>query len=369
MAARAGLYLGLMSGTSLDGVDAALVETDGAGLARPGLALTLPYEPALRARLRALIDRAGRFGRDDPELAAAERALTDRHAAAVAALLAAAGVTAGEIAAIGFHGQTILHRPDRGLSWQIGDPMRLARATGIPVVFDFRTADVAAGGQGAPLAPLWHAALATGLARPLAVLNLGGVANVTWIGADGTVIACDTGPGNGPLDDWVAARAGVPFDAEGRIAAAGRVAAAVLARLMAHPFFARPPPKSLDRQDFAAAIAASGLNDLSVADGAATLVAFTAAAVAAVLPHLPAPPRRWLVGGGGRHNAAIMAALAAALGVPVEPVEAAGWDGDALEAQAFAYLAARSLAGLPLSLPTTTGVPRPMPGGRLARPG
>jgi anhydro-N-acetylmuramic acid kinase len=368
MRAKPGLFLGLMSGTSLDGVDAALVETDGEGVARPGASLTLPYGAALRARLRALLDRAERLARDDPALAEAERALTDRHAEAVAALLDAAGVAAREIVALGFHGQTILHRPGRRLTWQIGDAARLAAATGIAVVHDFRSADVAAGGQGAPLAPLWHAALAAGLERPLAVLNLGGVGNVTWIGADGAVIACDTGPGNGPLDDWVQSRAGVPFDQGGRIAAAGTVSVAVLVRLMAHPFFAVPPPKSLDRLDFAAAIADAGLAALPVADGAATLAAFAAASAAAVRAHLPEPPRRWLVSGGGRHNAALMAALRAALGVAVDPVESVGWNGDALEAQAFGYLAARSLAGLPLSLPGTTGVPRPMPGGRVARP-
>lgn len=369
MGAKPRLFLGLMSGTSLDGVDAALVGTDGESVARPGAALTLPYDEGLRARLRTLLDRAEGLARDDAELRAAERALTDRHSDAVAALLERAGLAARDVAALGFHGQTILHRPARRLTWQIGDAARLARATGIAVVHDFRSADVAAGGQGAPLAPFWHAALAGGLARPLAVLNLGGVGNITWIGADGTVIACDTGPGNAPLDDWVHARAGLAHDAGGRIAAAGRVAVAVLARLMAHPFFAAPPPKSLDRLDFAHAIEASGLGALALADGAATLVGFTAASVAAVRAHLPAAPLRWLVTGGGRHNAAIMTALRAALGVPVEPVDAVGWDGDALEAQAFAYLAARSLAGLPLSLPTTTGVPAPMPGGRVARPG
>lgn len=368
MGAKPGLFLGLMSGTSLDGVDAALVETDGETHARPGASLTLPYDEALRARLRTLLDRAETLARDDAALLEAERTLTDRHAEAVAALLGAAGVAARDVAALGFHGQTILHRPERRVTWQIGDAARLARATGIPVVHDFRAADVAAGGQGAPFAPLWHAALARGLARPLAVLNLGGVGNVTWIGADGAVLACDTGPGNGPLDDWVAARAGLAYDEGGRIAAAGRVAVAVLARLMAHPFFAAPPPKSLDRLDFARALAVSGLAELAVADGAATLAAFTAASVAAVRTHLPSAPRRWLVTGGGRHNAAIMSALHATLGVPVDPVEAVGWNGDALEAQAFAYLAARSLAGLPLSLPTTTGVPEPLPGGRIARP-
>lgn len=367
-AAETALYIGLMSGTSLDGVDAALVETDGRALARTGDRLTLPYDPALRRTLRCLLDHATRLAPDDPVLLAAERALTDRHTEAVLRLLAQAGLGPASIAALGFHGQTILHRPEQRRSWQIGDAARLAEATGIAVVHDFRSADINAGGQGAPLVPLWHAALSARLPRPLAVLNLGGVANLSWIGEGDALLACDTGPGNGPLDDWIALRTGQPFDRDGRIAASGRADAAVLSRLSAHPFLDRPPPKSLDRLDFADAIAASGLGGLSTEDGAATLAAFTAAAVAAVLRHLPAPPRLWIVTGGGRRNGAILSALRARLGATVAPAEAVGWDGDALEAQAFAYLAARSLAGLPLSLPGTTGVPLPMPGGRLVRP-
>ena len=238
------------------------------------------------------------------------------------------------------------------------------------VAWDFRSADVAAGGQGAPLAPAYHAALARELPKPLAVLNLGGVGNVTWIGPGDdngvNLVAFDTGPGNGPLDDWVARHTGERFDRDGALARAGQVDRAVLGRLLAHPYFARPAPKSLDRLDFAAALGASGLDALSPADGAATLVAFTAEAVA--LAPLPAPPLRWLVTGGGRHNPAIMAALRTALGVPVEPVEAVGWDGDALEAQCFGFLAARAVAGLPLSFPGTTGVPHPMQGGQLTNP-
>ncbi|MFQ3623186.1 MAG: anhydro-N-acetylmuramic acid kinase, partial [Acetobacteraceae bacterium] len=337
--------------------------------ARPGETLTVPYDPALRRTLRGLLDRAPVLALDDPLLVDAERALTDRHAEAVLGLLAQAGLRPADIAALGFHGQTILHRPEERRTWQIGDAARLADATGIAVVHDFRSADIAAGGQGAPLVPLWHAALSEGLPRPLAVLNLGGVANLTWIGAGEEILACDTGPGNGPLDDWIALRTGEPFDRDGRIAASGRVDPAVLARLVVHPFLDRPPPKSLDRLDFAEALAAAGLGGLSTADGAATLAAFTAASVAAVLRHLPAPPRLWIVTGGGRRNGAMLSALRARLGAVVEPAEAFGWDGDALEAQAFAHLAARSLAGLPLSLPGTTGVPRPMPGGRLVRPG
>jgi anhydro-N-acetylmuramic acid kinase len=278
---------------------------------------------------------------------------------------------------IGFHGQTILHQPapgqpGQGRTWQIGDATLLAWRTGVRVAWDFRSADVAAGGEGAPLAPVFHAALAGALRRPVAVLNIGGVANVTWIGGDGiggdgALLACDTGPGNGPLDDWVARHTGAAFDADSALARQGVVDQAVLVRLLVDPYFTRSAPKSLDRLDFARTIAASGLQALSPADGAATLVAFTAAAVAAT--KLPMPPLRWLVGGGGRHNPAIMAALRAALRVPVDPVEAVGWDGDALEAQCFGFLAARVAAGLPISFPGTTGAPQPMTGGILSRPG
>jgi anhydro-N-acetylmuramic acid kinase len=272
-----------------------------------------------------------------------------------------AGLTAADVAVIGFHGHTILHRPDARRTWQIGDGALLARLTGIDVVADFRAADVAAGGQGAPFAPLYHAALCHALDKPVAVLNLGGVGNVTWIGADDRLLAFDTGPGNALLDDWAQRHTGKPCDENGALAAAGRVDAAVLGRLLGHPYFAKAPPKSLDRDDFTADAVAG----LSAADGAATLAAFTCGAVAAARAHFPAPARRWVVTGGGRHNPVLMRGLAAALRVPVEPIEAIGADGDVLEAQAFAFLAVRSLRGLPLSVPGTTGVPRPMPGGRL----
>ncbi|MCU0987826.1 MAG: anhydro-N-acetylmuramic acid kinase [Acetobacteraceae bacterium] len=363
-----GLYLGMMSGTSLDGVDAALVETDGERLGRLGAVLTLPIPPQLRAALRGLMDEAETLSRDDPRLRAAEAALTALHAEAVAALSAREGITARDIAAIGFHGQTLLHRPERRLTWQIGDAAALAAATSIRVVHDFRSRDVAAGGQGAPLVPLFHAALLAGAARPVAVLNLGGVGNVTFLGAEGDVLAFDTGPANALLDDWALRHTGTPRDEGGALATRGQADEDVLAELLAHPYFRAAPPKSLDRLDFHRAVAASGLAALSAEDGAATLTGFTARAVAASLPHLPAPPRRWIVCGGGRHNPAVMAALASALAMPVTRAEDEGWDGDAIEAQAFGFLAARSLRGLPLSLPGTTGVPAPMPGGRLAEP-
>ena len=348
--------LGLMSGTSLDGIDAALIETDGERVAAFGPALTVPYADHLRERLRGVLGGVG-------SVAEVERALTEAHAAAVRRLLDEHGIAPAAVAVIGFHGHTILHRPQDGRTWQIGDGALLARLTGIDVVCDFRSNDVAAGGEGAPFAPLFHAALACDLERPIAVLNLGGVGNVTWIGADQPPIAFDTGPGNALIDDWVRRHTGQPYDAGGALGRAGHVDPGVLARLLANPYFDRRPPKSLDRLDFDL----KAVEGLSVADGAATLVAFTCRAVARGLAHLPAAPRRWLVTGGGRHNAALMDGLRDALGVPVEPVESAGWDGDALEAQAFAFLAVRSLRGLPLSLPTTTGVPRAVTGGRQFR--
>jgi len=353
------LALGLMSGTSCDGVDAALVETDGGSSIRCGAWLSEPYEAAFHDRLRSVLGGRG-------EVAQIERELTERHAQAVRDLLARQGIAPGSVDIIGFHGQTILHEPERRRTWQIGDGPLLAKLTGIDVVNDFRSADVAAGGQGAPFVPLFHAALAAALPRPLAVLNIGGVANVTWIGEggiEGELVAFDTGPGNAMLNDWTLRHTGRPADIGGVLSARGRVDEGALAALLKNSYFERSAPKSLDRDAFDPA----PLERLSPADGAATLVAFTAAAVARAQALFSRPVRQWLVTGGGRHNPAIMAALAERLDAPVAPVEAVGWDGDALEAQAFAYLAVRSLRGLPLSLPTTTGVSRPLTGGRLHR--
>ncbi|MFQ5984065.1 MAG: anhydro-N-acetylmuramic acid kinase [Alphaproteobacteria bacterium] len=349
------LALGLMSGTSLDGVDAALIRADGVAVEELGPARTLAYEPALKERLR---DTLG--GRGDVK--AVERAVTLAHAAAVARLLAEAGVEAEAVAVIGFPGHTIAHRPDEGLTWQIGDGALLTEHTGIDVMCDFRHRDMAAGGQGAPLTPIYHRALAAGLERPLVVLNLGGVANVTWIGGGGTLMAFDCGPGCAPLDDWVSRRTGAPEDEDGALARRGRVDEAVVARWLSHPYFRRLPPKSLDRDAFADAAA-----ELTAEDGAATLAAFAAAAVAAAERYFPARPKRWLITGGGRRNLALMDELKDRLAAPVAPVEAVGWDGDALEAQAFAFLAIRALRGLPLTLPSTTGAARPVTGGAVHR--
>ena len=361
-AAKIYTAVGLMSGTSQDGVDAALVVTDGEAFVECGPALTVPYDEEVRERLRRI---AGRDPQDAPKLVAeAAREITLVHAEAVRRLLREGGRAADTIDVIGFHGHTVLHQPRRGVTVQIGDGDLLAELTGIEVVDDFRSRDVAAGGEGAPFVPLFHAALAARLPRPLAVLNLGGVANVTWIGAEGDPIAFDTGPGNALIDDWVRSHTGRAFDEGGRLAARGRVDEAVLARLLRNPYFARRPPKSLDRDDFDLGL----LSGLGAEDGAATLTAFTARAAALSARFLPAEPRRWLVTGGGRRNASLMAMLARELQAEVAPVEAVGWNGDALEAQAFAYLAVRSLRGLPLSLPTTTGVACPQTGGRRHRP-
>jgi anhydro-N-acetylmuramic acid kinase len=355
MAAEPVLALGLMSGTSMDGIDAALIQTDGEEMLRPVGFVTRPYEAEFRTRLASAVS----VGVAD---AALEAEITRKHAEAVAALLAESGTEAAKVALIGFHGHTVFHAPAERRTVQIGEGALLAELTRIAVVNDFRSADVAAGGEGAPLAPVFHRAVAAPLEKPIAVLNVGGVANVTWIGRRGDLLAFDTGPGNALIDDWALAHTGQPVDEGGRLAAAGRVEERLLAALMADAYFARRPPKSLDRNHFRKA--AARLAALGPEDGAATLTHFTAAAVAAALAHLPEPPRRWIVTGGGRRNPALMAAFAARLGKPVDPIEAIGWDGDAIEAQAFAYMAVRSRKGLPISFPETTGAPRPMTGGR-----
>jgi anhydro-N-acetylmuramic acid kinase len=294
------------------------------------------------------------------------------HAEAVEAFLAANGMPPSEVAVVGFHGQTVLHRPDRGLTIQLGNGAALAGRIGIPVVYDFRAADVAAGGHGAPMVPVFHRAMLRLIKRahPVGVLNLGGVANVTFINGGTELVACDTGPGNALIDDFVRLRTGQPQDDEGRAAAAGTVDEAAVARVLKHRFFATPPPKSLDRNAFRHWVTEEGrLASKSTQDGAATLTAITAAAVAHAITVLPRPPVAWIVAGGGTRNPTLMRMLAERLApAQIETAGAVGWSADALEAQAFAYLAVRTLKGLPLTFPTTTGAPRPLTGGILARP-
>jgi len=355
--------IGLMSGTSLDGVDAALLHTDGNIVKAFGPALTVPYSPSFRHALRGVLGERGGAGR----IAEVERKLTLYHAEAVKRLLRAAALGPEDIDVIGFHGQTIGHYPDQGRTRQIGDGGLLARETGIRVVYDFRSADMAAGGQGAPLVPVYHAALARDLEMPVAVVNLGGVANVTYIPAPGAdLLAFDTGPGNALIDDLALRHTGEAIDTDGALAASGTVDDALLADMLRDPFFAQKPPKSLDRDAFAAF--GERVAHLDPADGAATLTAFTAASVARARDWLPEAPRLWLVSGGGRRNPVLMRALSERLESAVAPVESVGWDGDALEAQAFAFLAVRTLRGLPLTFPGTTGVAAPQRGGRVATP-
>lgn len=349
--------IGLMSGTSLDGVDAAVIHTDGERIAGYGPDISLPYTAALRRRARRILDHAPALLPDDPEVKAVALEITRHHIDAVRQL----HTLAPDIDLIGFHGQTILHAPDRHMTWQIGDAALLSRATGLAVVHDFRSADVAAGGEGAPLVPWFHAALLHDVPGPVAVLNIGGVANVTFIDADGTIHACDTGPGNALLDDWAMRHTGTACDTDGRLARAGTANRAIVEQLLADPYFARPAPKSLDRQSFATAL--DRVTACTPADGAATLAAFTIEAVRRT--PLPARPARWYVCGGGRRNPVLMQGLQAALGVPVMEVDHLGWNGDALEAQCFGFLAARSIRGLPLSAPTITGGPGGLSGGRL----
>jgi anhydro-N-acetylmuramic acid kinase len=355
--------IGSISGTSMDGIDVASIETDGDARVLPGPGRTYPYADDLRRRLLQLLTDPS-IAQTDP-LIELEQQVSDAHAAAIQAFMAEQSLSRAQVGVVGLHGQTIYHRPEVRFTRQLGIGQRVANRLGIDTVNRFRHADVAAGGEGAPFAPLYHRALAAGLAHPLMVLNLGGVGNVSYI--DGaTVIAFDTGPASALLDDFMLRRRGLPYDQDGLLAASGQADRSVLAALMDNPYFRRPAPKSLDRNDFHGR--ANLVDHLSDADGAATLAAFTVESVAAALEHVPTRPKRWLVTGGGRSNATFMRLLGQRLAVPVEPVESAGWNGDHIEAQCFGYLAVRSLRGLPLSLPSTTGVPRPMPGGELWQP-
>lgn len=352
--------LGAMSGTSLDGIDAALLRTDGERILEVGETAYRPYSEDERAVLRSAL---GVW--DAPE--AAELIET-----AHATLLS--GMTGAEI--VGFHGQTLAHEPRGRGTYQAGDGRVLAEVLDLPVVWDFRSADVQMGGEGAPLASFYHHACARwiGAEAPLAFLNMGGVGNLTWVDpriarpeAEGACLAFDTGPANAPLNDLMETRLGQPYDEGGALAASGQVADGILEGFLDHPYFFRMPPKSLDRNDFPDL--SSAVADLSDADAAATLTAAAAAAVARGIEHCPSPPERILITGGGRKNPVLMAMLAAGLDCPVEPIEAAGLDGDMLEAQAFAFLAVRVLYGLPTTAPGTTGVPAPVGGGVVSRPG
>jgi anhydro-N-acetylmuramic acid kinase len=363
----------------MDGVDVALIETDGRTIRveRSANGYLEPLGPTgyraytdedralLRAALsdaEAIVERGDRPGC----VAAAEDLVTRIHAEAVESFLAEHGLTPEAIDVVGFHGQTVVHRPDQRMSIQIGDGAALSRRLGIPVVAELRLADIEAGGQGAPLVPAFHRALAeaSGFDGGLGILNIGGVANATLIASDGTLVAFDTGPGNALIDDWMRERTGRPLDDGGRTAARGRPDEPLLAWLLDHPFFARRPPKSLDRNWFSHKLA----GQLSTEDGAATLTAFTARAVARSLDHVSEPPPRWIIAGGGARNGELLRLLNYHLKAEITTADAIGWSSAYLEAQAFAYLGVRSLQGLPITFPETTGVSEPMTGGVICRP-
>lgn len=374
MSGRVYTALGLMSGTSMDGIDGAIIATDGERVEKLGACATLDYGDGTREKLRDAAVLAARHpDKSDPhpELVRLEREITDDHVIAVGRLLEKAQLGPAEIDVIGLHGHTVLHRPHRGMTWQIGDGARLARETGIPVVGDMRANDLANGGEGAPFAPLYHRALLT--TQPphntVAVLNLGGVANVTWVGGLKTpkaeIMAFDTGPGNALIDDWAMLHTGRAVDQDGNLAAQGLVHSELVASFLDNPYFDESPPKSLDRNDFSIQC----VRGLSAADGAATLIEITVSAITTAQAHFPSPPEAWYVCGGGRKNKTMMKRLRSGTPVLVDPVEVLGWRGDVLEAEAFGFLAVRSLLGLPLSLPTTTGVSEPVTGGVLHKPG
>ena len=347
-----------MSGTSMDGIDAAVLETDGEAHLTMGAHASTQYPPDLRRTLLRLPSN----GVDMPSI---ERKVTDLHCRAARSLCAGQNIDLATIDVIGFHGQTILHAPQDGRTWQLGDGQRMADSLGRVVVNNFRQNDMNHGGQGAPFAPAYHRALvrSCGIPQPIAVLNIGGVSNVTLI--DGELLyACDCGPGNALIDDWVSDHCGAPFDEGGKIAAAGCINDNALAILLSSAYFRQRGPKSLDRNAFSA----EPVSELSPQDGAATLAAFTAAAIAAEAQRLPCAPKQWVVVGGGRLNEFLLGELRRRLSAPVHVAEELGWAGDAIEAQAFGYLAVRSILKLPLSWPSTTGVSAPVTGGVLWNP-
>ncbi|MER0237804.1 anhydro-N-acetylmuramic acid kinase [Fulvimarina sp. MAC8] len=366
--------IGLMSGTSLDGIDVALIETDGENRLKRGPARTYEYEHAMRLRLEEALEigktLADRTDRPDG-LSGIETALTARHAEVVRRFASEIGIDISEIDLVGFHGQTVLHRPEKALTVQIGDGTKLSASLGMTVIWDMRAEDMKAGGQGAPLVPAYHRALAANLppefdARPVAFVNIGGISNITYIDGDDDPIAFDCGPGNALIDQWLQREAGIPFDQNGRIASEGGVIDDLALRYLSSDFFVRKTPKSLDRFDFPVPRTEDG----ELSDVARTLCHVTAEAIALSRDHLPEPPKLWIIAGGGRRHPFIMSDLAEAVGDEADVVlaEDCGFDGDAMEAEAWAYLAVRSLRGLPLTFPTTTGCREAVSGGIVSRP-
>jgi anhydro-N-acetylmuramic acid kinase len=364
--------IGLMSGTSMDGIDAAILTGDGEQVRWLGPTKYQPYSRMQVTRIQMVIAQALKKGRgfvESTEYQSARRDFTLAHANAVNRMLAEHDLSPAGIDLLGFHGQTILHRPDEGWTWQMGDGQLLANETGIAVVDDFRSADVAAGGQGAPFAPLYHRSLIAGASTkqvdyPIAILNIGGISNVTWMDDQGMILGFDTGPGNAQLNDWIKRFYGKPYDEGGRKAALGTVDADIVREVMESPYFSAPYPKSLDRADFDL----GAVEGLDPADGAATLSAITAEGIISGLEQLPEFPKTILVCGGGRKNSHIMNMISDKANLTVKSVDALDWRGDYLEAECFAHLAIRSAKGLSLSLPSITGAREEVTGGVFHRP-
>ncbi|MEM5472566.1 anhydro-N-acetylmuramic acid kinase [Hoeflea sp. AS60] len=366
--------IGLMSGTSMDGIDLALVETDGDKVVRRGASSFTAYDPQFRKQLEQALETAKAIkvrGERPDDLSGLEAELTDRHVAAVEAFLLREGLAADDIDVIGFHGQTVLHRPLEALTVQLGDGARLTERLGIDVVYDMRAHDMTLGGQGAPLVPAYHRALAAGLPAewaketPVVFVNIGGISNITYVGPDDDLRAFDSGPGNMLIDQWVTRHAGIPFDSGGAIASEGRVLSGLANRYLDSPFFTAKERISLDRNDFTV----PDDTEAGLEDGARTLAFVTAAAIAKAQVHLPEKPKLWILTGGGRHNRLIVEDLTVATRHTGQVIlaEEAGLNGDSMEAEAWAWLAVRSLRGLPLTYPGTTGARGPATGGVLAR--
>ena len=350
----------------MDGIDVAYLESDGEAIGHLGGHLTVPYTKQFREKLRALIASDNGPERDlKSARKIVEDELTSLHAEAVMRFMSEENLSPTDVDVVGFHGHTIDHNPNRSYTVQIGDGPTLSRLLKLPVVHDFRSNDVWHGGQGAPLAPIFHAALFAAVEKPTAVLNIGGVANVTWIGKEWhSMLSFDTGPGNALIDDWVQAHGAGDYDESGKNAAAGSVDYAILEMLLEDPYFIAYPPKSLDRNTFSVAC----VEGLALEDGAATLAMFTVKSIGLAAQHFPVPPEQWIVCGGGRHNHYIMDCLTREVSCAVSGSDAMGWNGDAIEAQAFAFLAILSLLELPISFPGTTGVAKPLTGGRVDVP-
>jgi anhydro-N-acetylmuramic acid kinase len=350
------LAIGLVSGTSRDGIDVALIETDGESHVRPLAFQEHPYSPAVRDLIAQACAAASRLvtkeRHNDPVIEEATRIVTSLHLEAVRKLLAYTGMERDEILVIGLAGHTLAHRPELKWTWQIGSGSVIADEIRIDVVSDFRDDDIAANGQGAPLIPVYHRAMAEEIAKPLVIINLGGVANITGLYSDGDMSAFDCGMANALIDDWMLKHTGQPFDKDGAMAASGTVNDEIVADMLRHNFFKAFPPKSLDRDAFSIA----AVEGLSVADGAATLTAFSAEGVVRGLVQIDQRPEKLLVSGGGRKNATLLRMIGERSGMTPVSIDKLGWNGDAVEAQGFAYMAVRKIKMLPITFPSTTGV-------------